>query len=332
MKLTTAGILRINFRDFLPTDNRRIRCNYHCNYCNQMHIPQVHFTADDYTQACRLWDKLQILQDRLLVKVNFDGEIFADSWAQKICFYICKFSNVSRFEFITNNSVDPDKYMGLIDPHKVVFNCSFHPDFVSIDRFIANIQKIKRYGSGVFATLVVTPQKVGQLSSIITRFKNEGILLKPLLLLGRYQPGVPEALRRIHKNICKYIGVKLSFPQAYSQKALKIIKQYYYSELEYEYQYGKKTRGELCYAGVDMINLYKDGTIMRCFGNNLGTVEDLLAGRFQLSEEPYPCFAQTCQCPTHMIFLRSFRERFQLCDDFVDHYNLNKELLYAKKI
>jgi hypothetical protein len=297
-----------------------------------MRISQVTLTADDYAQACRLWDKLQILEDRLLVKVNFDGEIFADIWAQKICFHICNLPSVSRFEFITNNSVDPDMYIDSIDPSKTVFNCSFHPDFVSIDRFIAYIQKIKRHGSGVFATLVVTPQRVEQLNSIITRFKNEGILLKPLLLLGRYQLGIPQALKQIHKNICKFFGVKLVFPQAYSQKALNIIKQNYYSELEFEYQYGKKTKGELCYAGVDMINIYKDGTIMRCFGDSLGTVDNLLAGSLRLGKEPYPCLAETCQCPTHMIFLRAFRKRFKLSDDFVDHYNSGKELLYAEKI
>jgi hypothetical protein len=332
MKVTTAGVLRVNFRDFLPDDKRRIRCNYRCNYCNQASVRQVEFSVDDFTQACRLWDKLQMIEDRLLVKANFDGEIFADSLAQKICFYILGLPNVSRFEFITNNSLDPDVYMGFIDPTKVVFNCSFHPDFISIDRFIEHIKKLKRYGSRVFTTMVVTPQRVGRLSSFISRFRNEDILFKPILLLGRYQPGVPQSLKRIHKNMCRLMGVKTVFPQAYSKRTLGIIKQYYYSGLEFEYQYGEKTKGELCFAGVDMINLYKDGTIMRCFGGRLGSADDLLAGRLRLATEPYPCSSETCQCPTHMIFLDAFREKYRLCDDFVDHYYPKKELAHAEKI
>lgn len=332
MKLTTVGVLRINFRDFLPNDHRRIRCNYRCSYCNQRHVKEVAFTAGDYTEACQLWDKLGEIEDQLLVKANFDGEIFADDWAKRICFYIFGLPNVKRFEFITNNSVAPEVYMRYINPGKAVFNCSFHPDFISIDRFIAHIQQIKQYGCGVFATLIVTPQRIRQLESFITHFRNQSILLKPLLLLGRYQPNVPVALRRMHKNICNLFGIKTTFPQAYSKKVLGIIKEYYYSELEFEYQYGKKTQGELCSAGVTMINLYKDGTIMRCFRERLGSIDDLVAGRLRLARAPYPCPAATCQCPTHMIFLHSFQEQFQLHDDFVDHYYPKKEPGYAEKI
>ncbi|MFH1640372.1 MAG: hypothetical protein ABIA66_00240 [Candidatus Omnitrophota bacterium] len=332
MKLTTAGVLRVNFRDFIPDDKRRIRCNFSCNYCNQAGVQEVDFSADDFFQICRLWDKLQIIEDRMLVKANFDGEIFADKWAQKICFYISNLPNVSRFEFVTNNSIDPEVYIRNIDPYKVVFNCSFHPDFISFEKFIEHIKKLNRYGSAAFATMVVASERAGELNSIFNRFKNEGILLKPLLLLGRYQPYVPLPLKRIHKNICRIIGAKTVFPQAYSKKDLDIIKQYYYSALEFEYQYGKKTKDELCFAGVDMINIYKDGTIMRCFGEKLGSVDDLLSGRLCLAKEPYPCFSETCQCPTHMIFLDNFRKRYRLCDDFLDHYYPKEELVYAEKI
>lgn len=334
MKVTKAGVLRINFRDFLAGDNRRVRCNYRCDYCNQAFAREVTFTSDDFAEVCRMWNKLRDIEDRLLVKANFDGEIFADHWAQKICFYVANLPNVSRFEFITNNSVDPDVYMGYIDPAKTVFNCSFHPDFVSTSRFIEYIQKIKSYGSATFATIVVTPKMVKQLDLFVTRFRNEGILLKPLLLLGWYHPDVPKVLKRIHRDISRVLrvlGVQAMYPAAYSKEALSIIKQYCYSDLEFEYQYGKRTKGELCYAGVDMINLFKDGTIMRCFGGKLGTVDDLVTGRLQLAIQPYPCFAKRCQCPTHMIFLRVFRERFQLCDDFLDHYYPKKGLLYSEK-
>jgi hypothetical protein len=128
------------------------------------------------------------------------------------------------------------------------------------------------------------------------------------------------------------MGIKTVFPEAYSEKELGIIKQFYYSGLEFEYQYGKKTKGSLCYAGMEMINLYKDGTIMRCFTERLGSIDDLLSGRFRLATGPSPCSSETCTCPTHMIFLDAFRERYRLCDDFVDHYYPKKELAHAGKI
>jgi len=324
MKLTSAGILRINFRDFIPSDNRRLQCNYRCSYCNQAHVQQVAFTETDFVQACLLWDSLQLIEDRLLVRVNFDGEIFADSYAQKICFYICGLPNVSRFEFVTNNSVDPGRYMKYLDPCKTVFNCSFHPEFISIDKFIDHVRKIRSFGSRAFATMVVKPQEVSRLKDIVVRFRDEGILFKPLLLLGYYQPTIPKTLRMTHKEICRLLGVNTVFPQAYSAKALELIKKYYYSEAEFEYQYGKRTRNKLCRAGVDMINIFKDGTVMRCFDEKIGTVEDLLAGQIRLPQEPYSCHTETCQCPTHMIFLEDFWEHFVLSEDFADHYYARK--------
>jgi hypothetical protein len=320
MKLTDTGILRINFRDFLPNDNRRIRCNYHCSYCNQAHVPSVAFTETDYVQACRLWDSLQLIEDRLLVRANFDGEIFIDAWAQKICFYIAGLPNVKRFEFVTNNSVDPERYMKYLDPRKAVFNCSFHPEFTSVDRFIDHVRKIQSSGSRAIVTMVVKPQEVSRLDVIVARFKDEGIFFKPVLLLGRYQPGVPEAFRRVHKQICRLLGINIVFPQAYSAKALETIEKHYYSTMEFEYQYGKQTRGRLCWAGVDMINIFKDGTVMRCFDEKMGTADDLLAGKLRLPGNPYPCHSETCQCPAHMIFLDDFRAQCSLAEDFVDHY------------
>ncbi|HTY45174.1 MAG TPA: hypothetical protein VMD52_04185 [Patescibacteria group bacterium] len=332
MRITQAGTLRINFRDFLPHDKRRIRCNYRCRYCNQAGVRQVDFTADNFTQASNLWDRLRAVEDRLLVKANFDGEIFADNWAQKICFYICGLPNVSRFEFITNNSLDPDVYMAHINPSKAVFNCSFHPDFVGIEQFITHMLKLKRYGSRAFATMVVTPERAGQLGSFVSRFRSEGILLKPILLLGRYQPRVPRPLKRLHKNLCRLMDIKTVFPEAYSKRTLGIIRRYYYSDLEFEYQYGKRTKGSLCYAGSDMINLYKDGTVMRCFTEKLGSIDDLLSGGLRLATGPRPCPAETCQCPTHMIFLDAFRQHYSLCDDYADHYYPRKEPVHAEEI
>jgi hypothetical protein len=321
MRLTERGLLRINFRDYPPTVERHLRCNFRCSYCLQRDVEGYAFTQQHFNRARATWDSLATIEDRILVRVNFDGETLADRWAREVCFYISRIPNVSRFEIITNNSIDPKTYLDRLDGRKTSFNCSFHPAQISMERFSRNVQTLKDAGCQVYATMVVTPALTRELPRYSEAFRDQGIRLKPLLLLGLYTEGVPEALRKASRWLRKVLPSTVVYPQAYSRKALAIIRRYYGSELEFKYQYGARTRGRLCYAGVDMVNVYLDGKVLRCFWDEIGTVDEMVSGRKQLASAPYPCNVERCQCPTHMIFLKEFRDRYPLCDLFADYYH-----------
>lgn len=321
MKLTASGKLRINFRDFLPGDNRRLQCNFRCSYCNQTNVEQLKFSEKEFNDSKRVWDLLAQLEDKLYVRNNFDGEILVDKVARRISSYICDLENVVSFEIITNNSINPARYLGEFETSKLSFNCSFHPEFISIDRFVQHIEIMRKAGCPVFATMVVTPQLVKQLPDIADIFKYEQILFRPLLLLGQYKTSFLPFPKRIRQKFCEIVLSKTNeYPEAYSKKELQIIRPFYYSEEEFKYQYGKNCKGMPCYAGVDMINVYMEGVVKRCFSGDIGSVEELLTGQKQLKKEAYACHAQKCQCPTHMMFLKEFRDKYPLSDKFADLY------------
>jgi len=314
MKLTHTGLLRINFRDFLPHEKRRLRCNFNCSYCNQQDVQQIEFSEREFNLAKKVWSRLSALEDHIIVRLNFDGEILVDRWAREIWYHVNSMPNVRICELITNNSIDPDHYTDRLDLTKTSFNCSFHPEFIAIGRFIEHSLKLMEKGCPLFATMVVKPDMVRELAGISARFKEAGILFKPLLLLeatptrGTWQRLIIKASR----------GIFTTGP--YRLHELREIRRHYYSDEEFQFQNGRKTRGMLCSAGIDMVNVFLDGSVMRCFGSRLGSVDELCDGAIQLRKEPYPCFAATCQCPTHMIFLQEFRDRYRLSDVFADHY------------
>lgn len=314
MKLTADGIIRINFRDYLPHEKLRLRCNFRCSYCIQQDIEQLEFSEKEYISSKKVWDALSSIEDTILVRLNFDGEILIDSWAKEIWYHINSIANVKLCEIITNNSVSPDNYLGRVDLTKASFNCSFHPEFMSLQRFIEYCLTLKKAGCPVFATMVVKPAMVSELAGIAECFRRSGIPFKPLLLIQDSPPA--SRLRKYGKKVFGDIFA----PSIYSRRDLRTIRKWYYSDLEFQFQNGRITKGMPCYAGVDMINVFIDGSVYRCFGDRLGSVDELCDGTMELKKEPYPCFAKTCQCPTHMIFLKDFRDRYRLSDEFVDQY------------
>ncbi len=320
MKLTGNGLIRINYRHSIPGSNRRLRCNFNCSYCILRNIPQYAFSREEQRQTAGVWDALSCIEDRIIVRVNFDGESFFDPLALECCLKINRIPNVIRSEFVTNNSIDPRNYMDRLDMSKCSFNCSFHPESISREKFLEHILILKDAGCPVVATMVVAPGKVKSLSSLIEFFAQHDVLLKPLLMLGPYQGYIPAYLNNIQSIIRRVLGKGIVYPQAYSRQELKIIRKHYYSELEFKYQYGRSPEGKLCWAGVDMINVFPDGSVLRCFNGRIGSIFDLIKGTSQLQREPYSCYADSCQCPSHMIFLDGFRKTFPLDNDFADHY------------
>jgi sulfatase maturation enzyme AslB (radical SAM superfamily) len=327
LKLTEKGTIRINFRDFLPEDSRRLRCNFRCSYCLQYAMREICFSEKEYEQCTKIWDLLATIEDHILVRFNFDGEILADPWAQKIVGYVSRLANVQVCEIITNNSVHPKHYLHEWDVPKMSFNCSFHPECISLGRFLSHIQYLREQHCPVFVTMVVTPQLINQLPKIAGEFKKHNIHFHPLLLLGPYWGLLPKWLRKFCNAMSWEVNVNV-YPRAYHRRDLQLIRNKYCSELEFKYQYGEKTKGKLCHAGVDMVNVFMDGTVRRCFASKIGTVEDLISGKIYLSKEPLPCPADLCQCPTHIIFLKEFRDKYSLSEQFVDHRG-NGELFYA---
>lgn len=295
MKISESGFIRINFR---ATD--RFACNYNCSYCGlRFHSAQL-LNERDFVEIMNIWSNLASLEDKISVKININGELFFSNYGYMIVQYISSLQNVAICEINTNASLIPlnelTKYRD-----KIRFNCSFHPEFIAIDSFIENLLKVKQKGFKFFANTMAIPGKIEDLHLIFKRFKNDGIRLKLTGLNGGYNGK--------------------EYPRAYNDFERNTIRMYMDSDEEYKLIIDwESVENELCFAGCDMINIFLDGSIKRCFYDNLGTVSDLVNGRLKLKENPYFCNNKICGCYSHIIGLKYMRDKYHISDDFVDLY------------
>jgi len=276
-------------------------CNFKCTYCFCSGQRRHPFSEKHYIQTQHIWNQLSRVEDSLLVRINFDGEILFDAWATKCALFINRIPNVKICEFFTNNSIDPTTYLDRIDPQKTTFNCSFHPEQISLEKFLTHIDVLRKAGCDVIANMVVPPERIEDIPYLCKTFKEEGIRFRPCILHGYYKGKV--------------------YPHDYSPAALEILKSHYYSPIEFDYMMGKSPKGLDCFAGVDMINIFMDGSVRRCSISKIGKVADLVKGRVKLKQRPYPCPHDDCVNFCHMIGLKELRDRYDLLDNFVDDYS-----------
>ncbi len=353
VKLTENGILRINFRHSFFNEFR-LFCNFECSYCiprNQKVKPNI-FTKFHLLQTKFLWDKLSKVDDNILVRVNFDGELLFDNWAKKCAIYINKLPNVKVLEIVTNNSIDPDRYLNEFIASKLSLHCSYHPEFILLSKFKENILKLKKAGCNVFVSLVCIPPIIKEIPKIYRFFKKYDINLR---LQSFFTPNF------------RYLGKK--YPREYTTEELKILRRNFYSHEEYKYFVEfNQTEGLDCYAGVDRISLSLDGTVLRCSSGEIGkydnittirkklnnleitkwvynrflnkiynilrkqfnfsilkvsNIDDLTSGKIKLKRSPYPCHKKYCASDADIIYLKEIRDKYHLSENFLDMYKMN---------
>ena len=314
-----------------------------------MRIKRNRFTFQHFNQAKTIWDEFKKLDEKIYVRINFNGESLVDRWAQKCVSYISKIPNVELLELVTNNSLNPEKYLHMISLEKTSFNCSFHPEFITLHGFIKNILILKKKGFQVVANILSIPEIIKKVPQIYSIFKKNKITLRL------------QAFRTIG---FKYMGRR--YPEDYNTKEIKILKEFYSTKEEFEYLVeNKPTKGLNCLAGVDMINVFLDGTVRRCFSGSIGetsqikdgkveflakkiysgiqkimkltnlrkidkfyskytnrdqNVFDLIEGKIKLKEKPYPCHEENCFCTAHLVNLENFRKKHLFSDKFIDTY------------
>ncbi len=361
VKLTKSGSIRINFRSC--RDNQiKLRCNFDCSYCiRKFKRRRLHdFIKRDYLKTKEIWDKLTKIEDKIYARIIFDGELLINKWTRECVFYMSKLPNMEVLEIVTNNSINPKHYLSSLNLEKTSFSCSFHPEYISIQKFLKHIHILKTAGCHVYANIVCIPQIVKFIPKIINLFKKYDIILK---LQAFMTPDI------------RYLVKK--YPEAYNIEERKILKKFFINKEEYEFFVEKKsTKGLLCYAGVDMLNLFLDGTIRRCFtgkicefykyggvknnlrGNfsdlfpnkfrdNINTLtdqgvfrflsrkikkhindeidlDDLISGKIKLQRKAFPCHKNECLCTAHLIGLKHIRDKFLLSNNFVGMYNLTQ--------
>ncbi len=328
-------------------------CNFKCSYCciNNERGRESPFTSWHFKQTKYIWDNLSKIEDKIHTRINFNGETFIDTWAKRCAFYISKIPNVEVVEIVTNNSVNPKTYLNEFNSQKVSFNCSYHPECITLENFLKNMLILKEKGYSVIANILCIPQIIKKIPRIHNFFEKREITL---WLQGMKTVGY------------KYNGKK--YPRDYTAEERKILKEYFRSEEEFDYMVNfKQTFGSKCFAGVDMLNISVEGIVRRCFTGKIGElqdpnqdssnllfkklkhiidkqlehpisrgfmhhilkkhreefkVKDITDGNVALKKEPYPCHEDICDCPVHIIGLEHMRNKYSLSSVFVGDYKL----------
>ncbi len=302
MRLTSGGTLRINYRNVQDPASRLV-CNFKCSYCVTETPQRRPYDASALRQTRRIWDALETLDDTLIVRVNFDGETLIDRWAIECVLDIAGRSNVARCEVITNNSIPPRRYLGRMDTRKMSFACSFHPEYITLNRFLGNLAALRDAGCPAFVYTVATPGALNGLVPLVERFRSEGYDIRIEGLMEPYQGR--------------------EYPQAYTADERSLLHEVFYSPEEFAYGIdAANPRGKPCYAGTDEITVTMDGRVARCYECEMGDVGELMDGTWTLPPDPQPCPEASCLCPAYHIYLAEFRERYTMLDAYADHYRI----------
>ncbi len=280
-------------------------CNYKCSYC-WMHIPNrpmfdgeegyIRKSPQDYSLY---WKRFNQRYGPAKIEV-LGGEPFLYSDFPDILEDISVKNAVS---VVTNLSWEPEAVIGRINPKKVIFVASYHPeDAPSIEKFIDKIIALQRAGFFITAGVVAWPPHLPKIPSMLKKFYDKGIrvLVEP------------------------FVGARMGrvYPQSYTdfeKKAIKDLNSGKYMERynyenevigewrEDEYRGGNEMdlatsfqlsnaspKGKPCNAGRSYCRILYNGEVMRCFqGGGLG---NFFSGEFSLLDQPEPCPFDKCEC------------------------------------
>ncbi|MCX5796120.1 MAG: radical SAM protein [Elusimicrobia bacterium] len=173
--------------------------------------------------------------------------------------------------------------LGRLSPERVHFNASFHPDFTSLDDFLARLLRLKDRGFEPGALVVTWPPYLERLSAWSEAFRSRGIPFTPMVFQGRWQGrDYPE-----------------SFTPQEKARIASLMNDTSVKDDEVRYRLERRsTKGKLCHAGRVYANVKADGTVYRCgqdaFGQKpLGSIFD---PRFRLPAQAQPCPYESCSC------------------------------------
>ena len=262
-------------------------CNYRCGYC--------------WWEMDGLWDKLaaqhRILppEDWLAVWAHIraaHGDVRIDILGGEPLLYprcdelLEGLSRLHTVQTTTNLALPLDRLDALLDrlsPERVHFNASFHPDFVSLDDFMARALRLQDRGFEPGVLVVTWPPLLERLPAWREAFVSRAIPFTPMVFQGRWQGrSYPETFTEGEKKLIASLMIDLAIKDA---------------EVKYRLDRGA-TRGKLCHAGRVYANVKADGTVYRCgqdaFGRRpLGSIFD---PGFRLPAEPQPCPYESCSC------------------------------------
>lgn len=255
-------------------------CNYRCPYCfflpSWERAPEATNRKHHAVSAASwlaFWRRLRERRGEFLVEVS-GGEPFVYEGAPAL---LAEVSRLHRLRVITNLSWEPALAAGL-DPARVSFVASFHPDCAEPAGFEARLDALSAAGFEAAVMLVAYPPRLPELAALAGRFRSKGFET----VLSPFQGAHEGRL----------------YPRDYGPEARALLR----GEGRAPLGLGEESpAGRLCGAGSRYFRAYPDGSLWRCV-----SVKDLAGARplghvddpgLPLAQGPAPCPAAACLCP-----------------------------------
>ncbi|MBI3552386.1 MAG: radical SAM protein [Elusimicrobia bacterium] len=258
-------------------------CNYRCSYC--------------WWEMDALWDKLAE-QNRLLPPEEWGtvwdrvherhGQARLDLLGGEPLLYprfdeLCRRLSRKHKLLITTN-LSPatpklERLLGGLDPERVHFAASFHPQFTSLDSFMEKTLLLKSSGFEPAALFVPWPPFLSRLEQYRAAFLAHDIPFSLMIFQGRHEGK--------------------DYPDAYTAGEKEALGQLTPNEAETKYRILREsTLGKLCHSGRVSANVKGNGDVYRCGQDAFGRkpMGNIFDPGFRLDDAPKPCPYRQCSC------------------------------------
>ncbi len=287
--------------------NIHLSCNYDCLYCwfhggwKMYHGKAVVLGVKEWGFH---WARFNARHGPAHIEIS-GGEPFTYPGFVDILAMLTRHNSLS---VSTNFAWDPSDIVGRIDPSKVGFSCSFHPEFApSVDAFAEKILRLRKAGFHSTAAIVAHPPCLEKLVHWNDSFFSRGIHVTVQPFRGYWKGAYyPIAYTAAAKRALAWFinGEYLPFyPPEVVSAAISG-----FSALDSAvpgmitcYQLNlTNTLGRLCNSGRLYGRLQFNGDMQRC--SQGGYVGKFLNDDFRMYDKAQPCPFSSCQCSNETIY------------------------------
>jgi radical SAM superfamily enzyme YgiQ (UPF0313 family)/organic radical activating enzyme len=262
------------------TWNMHYACNYKCTYC---HAPKpedkdakkaVYLKSDTWLE---IWKKIYQRYGTWEILIS-GGEPFT---YPDFVDLLIGLSKIHLAGVCTNLEWDVVHFVKRASPQRLRIETSFHPEFISLTKFIQKLGVLKKNGFNPTVNFVPWPPLLSKMEEIKEGIEKSGCQLTLQPFIGQFEGR--------------------SYPQGYTEKE----RQYFnifndecnLKTLDFKTtKASDSTRGRLCRMGQNYCFINPDGSVSRCCRDHSIPLGNITDGSFQLLEEPQECRADNCNC------------------------------------
>ncbi|HBL16282.1 MAG: hypothetical protein A2X36_04320 [Elusimicrobia bacterium GWA2_69_24] len=257
------------------------RCNYRCRYCwfdgkwegFEREFPEYP-SAEKWIAA---WKRVHERCGEVNIDVLGGEPLLFPGFIPMIG----QLSRWHRVGVTTNMYLKMEQVEALaavVDPSRVCFGVSFHPDYAEFEDVRRKADFLKRSGVNTTVHVVAYPPFLERLEGWYRACEESDLRCKVWPFMGTWEGK--------------------SYPQSYSEEERHRLGRLLGSLEQRDYVVDRKnTRGRACYSGCVYATVKPNGEVYRCGGaGELGRVGNLFDADFRMWEAPTPCPVEHCVC------------------------------------